>query len=121
MSNFDSSDKMRRRILDEIERQKKRSAAHSPADHARLLGAFLTACLTNLGRTPADFARVLDIDQELADAILGGYFPVSEIDDEFLAEIARAVQYEPNLLRAMLGRTIQRQSPASRGAAQDSE
>ncbi len=121
MNNFDSSDKIRRVILDEIERQKQRPAIHSPAEHARLLGAFLTACLTNLGRSPADFARALDIDQELADAILEGYFPSSEIDDEFLAEIAHAVEYEPNVLRAMLGRSVQRDSPASRGAKRDSE
>ena len=106
MNDFASSDRMRRVILDEIERQRQRPAAHAPAEHARLLGAFLTACLSNLRRSPADFAGALDIDQELADAILEGYFPASEIDDEFLAEIARAVQYEPNVLRAMLGRAI---------------
>jgi hypothetical protein len=45
------------------------------------------------------------VEQELADAILDGLLPVSEIDDEFLAEIARAVGHEPNILRAVVGRT----------------
>lgn len=106
MSDSESSDKTHKLILKELERQRQRSATHTPAEHARLLGAFLQACLTNLERSAADFARALDIDQELADAILEGYFPASEIDDEFLAEIAQAVEHEPNILRVMLGRAI---------------
>lgn len=103
------SDKLRQRVLEELQRQKRRAAP--PHDRPRLLGAFLEACLNNRGRTPADFARALDIEQELADAILEGILPESELDDEFLVEIARAVDYEPNVLRAMLGRG-ERQSKA---------
>lgn len=104
----DSFEKLREIVMAEIQRQKMR--ADHPIDHARLLGRFLEACLTNLERTRADFAQALKIEEELADGILDGLLPVSEIDDEFLAEIAREVDYEPNLLRVMVGRSIK---PAS--------
>ena len=104
MTDPHSSEKMRQLIRAETERQ--RRAALTPSEYARLLGAFLRACLSNLGRSPADFARALDIEQELADGILDGLLPVSEIDDDFLAEIARAVGHEPAILRAIVSRPI---------------
>ncbi len=103
MTDPRSSEKTRQLIRAETEKQ--RQAAHTPSEYAGLLGAFLRACLSNLGRSPADFAKDLGVEQELADAILDGLLPVSEIDDEFLVEIARAVSHEPNILRVMVGRT----------------
>jgi hypothetical protein len=105
MNDPRSSEKMRQIIRAETERQRQ-TAAHTPSEYAGLLGAFLRACLSNLGRSPADFAKALDIEQELGDAILEGLLPVSEIDDEFLAEIARAVGHEPATLRAIVARPI---------------
>ena len=104
MADPGPSDKLRQAVLAETEKQKKRAATNP--DYARLLGTFLDACLTNLGRTRADFARALDIEPELADAVLDGLLPISEIDDGFLAEIAGAVGYEPNVLRALVGRAV---------------
>jgi hypothetical protein len=104
MTDPRSSEKMRQFIRAETEKQ--RRAAYVPSEYARLLGAFLQACLSNLGRSRADFANDLGIEQELADGILDGLLPVSDIDDDFLAEIARAVGHEPNILRVMLGRSV---------------
>ncbi len=104
MTDPGPSDKLRQAVLAELQRQQKRAAVN--LDRSRLLGAFLEACLTNLGRTRADFARTLDIEQELADGILDGLLPEAEIDDGFLAEIAAAVGYEPNVLRALVGRAV---------------
>jgi hypothetical protein len=112
MTDPRSSEKMRQLIRAETEKQ--RQVAHTPTEYAGLLGAFLRACLSNLGRSPADFADALGIEQELADGILEGLLPVSQIDDEFLMEIARAVGHEPNILRVMVGR------PATRAQSEDS-
>ena len=98
----DSFDKLRQKVLDEL--QKQRGQPGTPIDHARFFGAFVTACLTNLGYSRAYFANELDIEPELADAVLDGLLPESEIDDDFVAEIARIIRYEPNLLRVILGR-----------------
>lgn len=102
MTDPRSSEKRRQLIRAETEKQ--RQSAHTPSEYAALLGAFLQACLSNLGRSPADFAEALSIEQELADAVLDGLLPVSEIDDEFLNDIARAVGHEPAILRAIVAR-----------------
>jgi hypothetical protein len=110
---------MRQIIRAEIEKQQQRPPKPTSPERARMLGAFLQACLTNQGRSSADFARALDADQELADAILEGLLPASQMDDELLVEIARAVEYEPNVLRAMLGRAVtpaESDNPAFRSA-----
>jgi len=106
MNKSDDAERIRLAIKAEIEQEQHRPAARSAADYAGLLAAFLRGALDNLGRSPADFARALDIDQELADGILDGLLPVSQIEDEFLVEIARAVGHQPNVLRVMLGRGI---------------
>jgi hypothetical protein len=86
-----------------------RPAAGQPAVR---FGVFLDECVTNLGLSRAEFARQLGIEPELADAILDGLLPESEIGDELLVEIASVVRYEPDLFRIMLERSIE---PARHG------
>ena len=100
----DSLDKLRKAVFAELEVQRQRPRVENNNHQEKLLGDFLSVALKNLRRSRADFARILDIEQELAEAILDGILPVSEIDDEFLADIAIAVDYEPNVLRALVGR-----------------
>jgi len=101
----DSFDKLRKAVMTELARQRKAGPSDTPS-RAKLLGDFLQACISNLKLSRADFAKKLDIERALADAILDGLLPDSEIDDDFLRDIAQAVEYEPNLLRVMLGRAI---------------
>ncbi len=102
----DSFDKLRRAVFAELRKQQARGDLQARTERAKHFGAFVDACLVNLGRSRADLAKALDIERELADAVLDGLLPESEIDDEFLIEIARVIQYEPNLLRIMLGREV---------------
>lgn len=101
----DSFEKLRKAVFTELEKQKAQTDNAEKITKSQRFGAFLEACLKNLGRSRADFARQLVIERELADAILDGLLPESEIDDEFLIEIAKAINYEPNLLRVMLERS----------------
>ncbi|MBZ0276900.1 MAG: hypothetical protein K8I60_12190 [Anaerolineae bacterium] len=73
---------------------------------SKRFASFLQMALMNINILRDDFARELDMEPELANAILDGTFPVSEINDELLVEIARAIGYEPNLLRIMLNRPV---------------
>jgi hypothetical protein len=112
ISMTNPQDKLRKAVFAELEAQRQRPPKPYSPHREKLLGDFLRACLSNLKRSSTDFARALDIEQELADAILEGLLPVSEIDDEFLAEIAAAVDYEPGVLRALVGRTVSGSSKA---------
>jgi plasmid maintenance system antidote protein VapI len=105
----DSFEKLRKIVFSELEKQKARPAAGQSAVR---LGVFLDECLANMGLSRTEFARQLGVEHELADAILDGLLPESEIGDELLVEIAGVVKYEPDLFRVMLGRSIE---PARRG------
>ena len=95
-------DKLHRRVLEEVERQRQNPQAPSDPSRARMFGLFLQESLRNLGYSPSDFAQALDVEPELADAILDGILPSSEIDDAFLADIAHALNYDPNTLKIIL-------------------
>jgi hypothetical protein len=99
-----SSDHLRRAVFAELEKRRKQAEGISPVEQAKIFGAFIDVALTNLSMSRSVLARELQIEDELADAILDGLLPLSEIDDEFLIDIGRVIQYEPNLLRIMLGR-----------------
>jgi hypothetical protein len=102
----DSFKKLQKIVFSELEKQKARPAVGQQTASAARLGIFLDECLVNLGCSRAEFAQQLGIERELADAILDGLLPESEIDDELLVEIATVVRYEPNLFRVMLGRSV---------------
>jgi hypothetical protein len=109
MSN--AFEKLRKQVLAEV--QKERAAKQeTEIDRAQLLGTFLQACLDNLGYSRTDFASRLDVEPEFADALLDGLLPASEINDGLLQEIATAVDYEPNLLKILLGRQIPASTPS---------
>lgn len=104
----DQFKQLRNRVLGEVRKQQ----GQVPAAPLNRFAPFVDTCLANLGRSRADFARQLGIEHELADAILDGLLPESEINDQMIVEIAKAINYEPNVLRIMLGRaTVGRSQP----------
>ena len=103
----DSFNKLRKTLFAELNNLHQGTDAEAKAQPIVHFGVFLEACLGNLGQSRAYFAKQLDIERDLADAILDGLLPESEIGDDFLVEIAGVVNYEPNVLRVMLGREIQ--------------
>ena len=103
----DSFEKLRKSVFAELKKQRARADnAGTTADRVQRFGAFLDACLANMGRSRTDLARELDLERELVDAILDGLLPESEIDDDLLVEMAATINYGPNVLRLMLGRAI---------------
>lgn len=110
----DSFEALRRAVAAEVNHQRKLRTARDAQSRAHLLGAFLQMRLDKLGRTREQFARMLDLDPELADGLLDGLLPLSELDDALLAEIARAVRHDVASLRILAGRTP-RPAPASVG------
>ena len=111
MSN--AFEKLRKQVLTEVQRERARQQ-DGEVDRAQLLGTFLQATLSNLGYSRDDFAHKLDVEPEFADALLEGMLPASEMDDFMLQEIAAAIDYEPNLLKIMLGReTTSPQAPTN--------
>lgn len=79
-----------------------------------VLGAFLTAALGRTKLSVADLARELHMETTLVSGILDGLLPESELDDETLVDFARVLELEPNLLRAMLMRKVDRASDVSK-------
>ena len=60
----------------------------------KVLGQFLQQCLKHHEMSRVTFAQSLDMETELADAILDGILPASELHAELLEELAEAVGCE---------------------------
>ena len=99
-------DTLRKMVVAEV--RKRREIAENEAQHspAKMLGMFIEANLVNLRMSPQQFAKELDIEPILADALITGFLPASEIDDDFLVDIAAVIGHEPNTLRILLRRVI---------------
>jgi hypothetical protein len=86
----ESFDKLRKAVLDEIRRNPNNMKEPRP-NKARTLAAFIRHRLDELNMSDQAFAQLLDMEQELADSIIIGVLPSSEISDELLTEIAVAL------------------------------
>ena len=60
----------------------------------KLLGQYLQKCLKRREMSRVAFAQSLDMETELADAILDGVLPDSELHADLLHEMAEAVDCE---------------------------
>jgi hypothetical protein len=60
----------------------------------KALGQYLQKCLKRREMSRVAFAQSLDMETELADAILDGVLPDSELHPELLHELAEAVECE---------------------------
>lgn len=70
----------------------------------KLLGQYLQKCLRTREMSRVTFAQSLDMEIELADAILDGVLPDSELHADLLHELADAVDCEYNsLVQALKG------------------
>jgi len=69
---------------------------------AKAVGLFLQNCLSQREMSRVTFAQSLDMETELADAILDGVLPESELHAELLEELAEAVGCEPVYLNRVL-------------------
>jgi hypothetical protein len=102
----DSFDNLRAAVQDKLNQQRARAPEPGQLNHARLLGEFVEASLKAQHMTVKDFARRLDIEIELAQAILDGQLPDSELDDGLLADIAGATGHTFNTVRVLMGKPI---------------
>lgn len=99
-------DGLRKLVVSEVRKQRQLKDQQVRRNPARLLGAFIEASLNSQKLSREQFARELDIEPVLAEGLLAGFLPVSEIDDDFLVDIATVIGHEPNTLRIILGRGI---------------
>ncbi|MBZ0292813.1 MAG: hypothetical protein K8L99_09660 [Anaerolineae bacterium] len=102
----ESFNKLHNLVAAEVRMQRQLSKARKNISPAKMLGLFLEVCITNRGYSRRQFARILKLEQDLTDAVLDGFLPASELDDELLIDIAQAVKHHPNTLRIILGRDI---------------
>lgn len=102
----ESSTRLHHIVAAEVRLQRQLSATRQKTSPAKMLGLFIEVCLRNRSYTRKQFARALRVEQELAEAILDGFLPASELDDELLVEIAQVLKHHPNTLRIILGREI---------------
>jgi hypothetical protein len=99
-------DALRKMVVAEVRKKRELAESQAQLDPAKMLGMFIEANLVNLKISPQQFAKELDIEPILADALITGFLPASEIDDDFLVDIAAVLGHEPNTLRIMLRRVI---------------
>jgi hypothetical protein len=102
----DSNERLRSAIFAEIERLERAQDPESPNLQDMRLGAFVDATLNRTGSNRAKLAHTLRMDGELLDAILDGVLAGDQVGDAVLTNIAQALNYEPNLLRLLMGRSI---------------
>jgi hypothetical protein len=74
---------------------------------AKALGQYLQSCLKQREISRVAFAVSLDMENELADAILDGELPESELHSELLEELAEATGVEFDRLVSVLKGDIQ--------------
>jgi hypothetical protein len=71
----------------------------SSRERARRLGTLLATSLDQRGISREDFASRLGIDTRWVDALVGGIFPLSQIDDDLLGLMAHHLSLSEDALR----------------------
>jgi hypothetical protein len=99
-------DSLRKMVVTEVRKKREQTELQAKRETAKMLGTFIETSLVNLKMSPQQFAKDLDIEPMLADALITGFLPASEIDDDFLMDIATVIGHEANTLRLILGRGI---------------
>jgi hypothetical protein len=100
---------LRKTILKAVQKQPptaESAGRPSASDRAKVLGLFLLECLNNRSITRDQFAEKLDIERELADALLDGLLPASEISNELLIDMAEVIGHPSNVLKIIMGRKL---------------
>ncbi len=73
----------------------------------KMLGQYLQKCLKRREMSRVVFAQSLEMETELADAILDGVLPDSELHGDLLHELAEAVDCEYEQLVQMLKSNVE--------------
>jgi hypothetical protein len=102
----DSPDTLRSVVLEKINKQKARRPDTSGREYAQRLGEFVETSLRAQHLSVKEFARRLDVEVDLAAAILKGELPDSELDDTLLADVAAATGHTFNTVRLLMGKEI---------------
>jgi hypothetical protein len=86
-NNYDATKKV---VLNAVRNRAEQTKPSQPKlrNGAKLLGEYLQNCLKERGMGRVAFAQSLDMEPELADAILDGVLPESELHTELLGELA---------------------------------
>jgi len=107
--NDDVFNRLQKTVLAAVREAKPQSTQ----SRAKVFGLFVDEALKNRHLSREAFAAKLNMERELADAILDGVLPESELNDDLLAEIAPVIGYQTSDLQMLLGR-----APKTDGAAQ---
>lgn len=106
MRMADTFDTLTNNVLGKVRQQRERAQGFEKARPPTLLGALIGAALKSRKMSTEAFAAKLGVEKELAEAILDGDLPASEVDDGLLEDVAGIIEHEPNELRLLLGRAI---------------
>lgn len=99
---MDSHDALRKSILDELAREAPNGQYSEEQLRAVALGRFIEACLQQVHLSRHEFAVRLDMEDELAEAIIEGILPVSELDEDLLQHISLIIGCDPILLKQFI-------------------
>lgn len=103
-----------------LNQQKGKPPTPHDHQHAKLLGDFIDASLQNQRISLPEFARRLQIEVDVAEAIVKGQVPESELDNALIVDIAAALGHPVNTIRLLLGREITPTVEASMGSGKGS-
>lgn len=93
--------------------------ANASAGAGRMfLAEFVDARLANLAWSAESLAAALGREKAFVERLLLGTLPPAQLTDGLLVQLAAALDYDPNLLRILLGREI---TPASGSAAPETD
>ncbi|MCC6616927.1 MAG: helix-turn-helix transcriptional regulator [Anaerolineae bacterium] len=96
-------DKLRRALKQRLQAQRDQpQASQGDVSAAKRFGSFLSALCRDKGWSAQDLALKLNIEEALAQAILNGFLPRSQIDDDFLLDISQVVGCDFEVLKQTL-------------------
>ncbi|MBE0689278.1 MAG: hypothetical protein IH587_04045 [Anaerolineae bacterium] len=96
-------DEIRQAIKQKLQQQRDPSrASHEDVSAAERFSRLLSDVCRKKGWSAHDLALKLNVEEALAQAILNGFLPRSQIDDDFLADISQAVGYDFEALKRTL-------------------
>lgn len=99
MKSFDSLKKF---ILETLRRRKLHIQTGSLYASSGAVATFLRELLNEQNMSRDEFAIALDMEPELADAILDGVLPASEFNDELIDELVGLLDCSPHQLKKLL-------------------
>jgi hypothetical protein len=99
---YNVEDKLLERVLQELQTYERDVDSETSIRINKLFGVLLQDSLNLQGCSREEFTKALDLEREFTDALLDGWFPVSEIEDDFLEELASFVGQSVDIFKAIL-------------------